>query len=225
MLYSAIIFNKMQMVKVIIVEDHPLFSKGLISLIICQPLYLVVGEASNKADAVELVKSKSPNLAIVDLNLGGEDGMDVIAALKKEDPKIRILVLSMHDERSYAERVLQAGAHGYIMKEEAGDKIIGAIKDVMSGKIYLSPAQRERLSPSRKKVKKDGDDPYSLLHSLTDRQFQIFSLIGKGYGNAEIAAKLDLSSKTIDAHKENIKSKIRCGASQLRQFAIEWNKR
>ena len=215
----------MSLTKVLIVEDHPLFSMGLISLIICQPSYMVVGEANNIRDALEQVRNKKPHLAIVDLNLGNENGMDLITELKKIAPQIKILVLSMYDERCHAEHVLQAGAHGYIMKDVAGDKIIDAIKTVMSGKIYLSDAEKERLYSFSCKANIKNDDNFFLIRKLTDRQLQIFSLIGKGHGTADIAAKLNLSCKTVDAHKENIKSKILCDSSQLRQLAIEWNNR
>jgi DNA-binding NarL/FixJ family response regulator len=214
----------MPITRVIIVEDHPLFSKGLTSLIISQPPYLVVGEAKNLAAAMELARSKNPDLAIVDLNLGDEDGMMVIKALRQDHPHVKILVLSMHDERYYAERVLQAGAQGYIMKEEAGDKVLDAIKTVMSGQIYLSSTERERLYAFVHKARQQNTDSYTLLRKLTDRQLQIFSLIGKGLGTHEIAGKLSLSNKTVDAHKENIKTKLHCNSTQeLRQLAIEWH--
>jgi DNA-binding NarL/FixJ family response regulator len=215
----------MAIIRVIIVEDHPLFSKGLTSLIISQSPYLVVGEARNLAAAVELAKTKNPDLAIVDLNLGGEDGITVIKQFRQDFPAVKILVLSMHDERYYAERVLQAGARGYIMKAEAGDKVLDAVKTVISGKIYLSAPERERLFSFLHKEKQTADDSCTaLLRKLTDRQLQIFSLIGKGLGTIEIAGKLSLSGKTVDAHKENIKNKLHCHSSQeLRQMAIEWN--
>jgi len=215
----------MPLIKVIIVDDHPLFSKGLSSLIISQHPYMVVGEARNLVDALEMARSKKPHLAIVDLNLGNENGMDVITGLQLVDSKIKILVLSMHDERYHAEKVLQAGAHGYIMKEAAGDKVIDAIKTVMAGKVYLSTAEKERLYSYKGKTSQEEKDPFILLRNLTDRQLQIFSLIGKGLGTAEIAKKLSLSSKTVDAHKENIKNKILCDSSKLRQLAIDWNNR
>jgi len=215
----------MPVIKVIIVEDHPLFSKGLISLVVSQSPYMVVGEAKNLSDALELARNKKPHLAIVDLNLGNENGMEVITGLKKLDQQMKILVLSMHDERYHAERVLQAGAHGYIMKEAAGEKVIDAIKTVMSGRIYLSTAEKERLYSYTGNAAGKEKDPFVLLRNLTDRQLQIFSLIGKGLGTAEIAKKLCLSSKTVDAHKENIKKKILCDSSRLRQLAIEWNSR
>ena len=214
----------MPVTRIIIVEDHPLFSKGLTALIICQPPYMVVGEARNLAGALELARTKDPDIAIVDINLGDEDGMAVIKTLKRVYPHIKILVLSMHDERYYAERVLQAGAQGYIMKEETGNKVLDAIKTVMSGKIYLSNTEQEQLLPFLHKTNKENPDSYSLLRQLTDRQLQIFSLVGKGLGTLEIANKLSLSSKTVDAHKENIKNKLHCNSSQeLRQMAIEWN--
>ncbi|MDR2553439.1 MAG: response regulator transcription factor [Treponema sp.] len=214
----------MPVIKVIIVEDHPLFSKGLISLIIREPPYMVVGEAKTAGEALELARTKNPSLAIVDLNLGEEDGITVIRELKREFPCIKILVLSMHDERYHAKRVLEAGAQGYIMKEEAGDNVLDAIKTVMSGEIYLSSTERERLFSFVHQASRQNADSYTLLRKLTDRQLQIFSLIGKGLGTIEIANKLSLSGKTVDAHKEHIKTKLCCASAQeLRQLAIEWN--
>lgn len=141
-----------------------------------------------------------------------------------EVPSLIILVLSMHDERYYAERVLKAGARGYIMKEEAGSQVIDAIKTVLTGKIWLSDAERQREEDNN--ISFDGKKETSAednISSLSDRQLQIFTLIGKGLGTVEIAAKLNLSTKTIDTHKEHIKIKLHCNTSQeLRQLAIEW---
>jgi DNA-binding NarL/FixJ family response regulator len=215
----------MALTRVLIVEDHPIFSKGLASLIITQPLYMVVGEAMNLAGAMELARTKQANLAIVDLNLGNENGIDVIKELLKEFPDMKILVVSMHDERYYAEQVLKAGAHGYIMKEEAGYRVLDAIKKVMAGDIYLSATEKERLNITKASGTESNTEFHNLLRTLTDRQLQVFSLIGKGMGTAEIAAKLSLSGKTVDAHKEHIKTKLRCDSSRLLQFAIEWNNR
>jgi DNA-binding NarL/FixJ family response regulator len=209
---------------IMIVEDHPLFSRGLSSLISTQGGYSIIGEAKNSAEALELVRSKKPHLAIVDLNLGDEDGLDVIKEMKALDPDIIVLVLSMHDERYYAERVLGAGGRGYIMKAEAGDKVIEAIKTVMSGKVYVSDAERERLFEYITSV--DGRDEKGRLASinkLSDRQLQIFTFMGKGLGAIEIAAKLGISTKTVDTHKEHIKQRLHCNTTQeLRQLAIEW---
>lgn len=209
---------------VLIVEDHPLFSKGLVALITSQASYTVVGEATNTLDALKLLREKKPDLVILDLNLGDENGLELIKDMKVENPDVVILVLSMHDERYYSERALAAGAKGYIMKEEAGNKIIDAIKVVLSGKVYLSTTERERLFECMTGENiKDGKDWFASVRKLSDRQLQIFSFIGKGFGTVEIAEKLNLSTKTIDTHKENIKLKLHCTSSQeLRRLAIEW---
>lgn len=216
----------MPVTTVMIVEDHPLFSKGLRQLIESQAIYSVVGEATNSTEALALVESAHPELAILDLNLGDEDGLDLIKTLKAAAQDMVILVLSMHEERYYAERALRAGARGYIMKQEAGNKVIDAIKTVMSGKIWLSDTERERLFDymTGNNAMKEGKDWFASISKLSDRQLQIFSLIGKGLGTVEIASKLNLSTKTIDTHKEHIKLKLHCGSSQeLRQLAIEWS--
>lgn len=208
-----------------IVEDHPLFSKGLAQLVESQSLYVVVGEATNGAEALSILAEKKPSLAIVDLNLGDEDGLELIKNMKAMNGDLAVLVLSMHDERYYAERALRAGARGYIMKEEAGAKVIDAIKTVMAGKIWLSERERERLFDSMTGgvPLREGKDWFASVSKLSDRQLQIFTFIGKGLGTVEIAAKLNLSTKTIDTHKEHIKLKLHCNSSQeLRQLAIEW---
>lgn len=212
----------MPVTKVMIIEDHPIFSKGLAQLINVQKIYNVVGEATNHAEAMEILAKEKPELAIVDLNLGDEDGLDVIKDMHAVNPKLAILVLSMHDERYYAERALKAGARGYIMKEEAGNKVIDAIHTVLSGKIWLSDSERARQEESGINLNKNNSDDG--ISTLSDRQLQIFTLIGKGLGTVEIAAKLNLSTKTIDTHKEHIKIKLHCNTSQeLRQLAIEWS--
>ena len=211
--------------KVLIVEDHPLFSKGLASLIMSKSGYHVVGEAPDLKTARELAEKEKPDLAIVDINLGNENGMDFIPWLKSRDPQIVILVLSMYDERYYSERILRLGARGYIMKDEAGNKVLDAIKTVMSGKVYLSDTERERIFEAMTGENfRDGKDWATSVRKLSDRELQIFSLIGKGLGTIEIAVKLNLSTKTIDTHKEHIKTKFHCNSSQeLRQLAIEWS--
>jgi len=214
-------------VKILIVEDHPLFSKGLATLISSRPEYIVVGEAASLSEALAIAEQKTPDLAIVDINLGDESGMDLIPRLKIQNPDIVVLVLSMYDERYYSERILRLGARGYIMKDEAGNKVLDAIQTVMAGKVYLSDAERERIleaitGENLREVK----DWTMSLRKLSNRELQIFSLIGKGLGTIEIAAKFNLSTKTVDTHKEHIKLKLHCNTSQeLRQLAIEWASR
>lgn len=210
---------------VIIIDDHPLFSRGLAQLIETQKTLKVVGTAKDRSEALELINKITPDLAIVDLNLGQEDGLELIKDILSFRPQTKVLVLSMHDERFYAERALNAGAKGYIMKEEAETQVINAVQTVLSGEIYLSAAEKQRLNRLVKGNSEIQND-FDTISALSDRQFQIFSLIGKGLGTVEIAGKLNLSIKTIDTHKENIKSKLHCTSSaELRQMAIEWTNR
>jgi len=209
---------------VIIIDDHPLFSRGLAQLIETQKIYKVIGMAKNRVEAISMIDELKPNLAIVDLNLGQEDGLELIKDILVIHPKTKVLVLSMHDERFYAERALKAGAKGYIMKEEAENQVINAIQTVMNNEIYLSENEQKRIKELSKNDKnKEAEGPFDLISLLSDRQLQIFTLIGKGLGTVDIANKLNLSIKTIDTHKENIKIKLHCGSSaELRQMAIEW---
>ncbi len=211
---------------VIIIDDHPLFSRGLSQLIETQASYKVNFIAKNRTEAIDIMKNNDPDLAIVDLNLGQEDGLELIKEILSMKPETKVLVISMHDERFYAERALKAGARGYIMKEEAESSVITAITTVMKGETYLSENERKRLEEmSGQKNNQEATEPFDLISSLSDRQLQIFTLIGKGIGTVEIAAKLNLSIKTIDTHKENIKLKLHCNSSaELRQMAIEWTK-
>lgn len=212
---------------VLIIDDHPLFSRGLGQLIESQKIYKVVGMAKNRQEALELLDENKPDLAIVDLNLGQEDGLELIKDICISHSSTKVLVLSMHDERFYAERALKAGAKGYIMKAEAENSVITAIQTVIQGGTYLSEKETERLKNIAKEYKvsskDDSADPYDTVSTLSDRQLQIFTLIGKGLGTVDIATKLNLSIKTIDTHKENIKMKLHCSSSaELRQMAIEW---
>lgn len=205
---------------VFIIDDHPLFSRGLAQLIETQKSLKVIGTAKDRSEALDIISKSSPDLAIVDLNLGQEDGLELIKDILSFKPQTKILVLSMHDERFYAERAIKAGASGYIMKEEAESQVINAIQTVINGDIYLSEKEKERIS----NLDKDSSEKsFDTISELSDRQLQIFTLIGKGLGTVEIATKLNLSIKTIDTHKENIKAKLHCASSaELRQMAIEW---
>lgn len=208
---------------VIIIDDHPLFSRGLSQLIETQKSYKVIGMAKDRMEAITMLNNTKPDLAIVDLNLGQEDGLELIKDILVLKPNTKVLVLSMHDERFYAERALKAGAKGYIMKEEAESQVINAINTVMNGEIYLSQSEKQRLVELSKGNLSEHTDSFDTIATLSDRQLQIFTLIGKGLGTVEIASKLNLSIKTIDTHKENIKTKLHCASSaELRQMAIEW---
>ena len=212
------------MVRIIIVDAHPLFIRGLASLIESKREYKIVAEASSLTDALAAARKEKPDLAIVEINLGSESGMDLILRLKTQNPDTAILALSMYDERYYSERVLRLGARGYIMKTEPANKVLDAIRIVASGKVYLSDTERERIFEAMTgETQRGGKDWTVSMRKLSDRELQIFSCIGKGLGTIEIANKFNISTKTIDTHKEHIKLKLHCNSSQeLRRLAIEW---
>ena len=161
---------------VFIIDDHPLFSRGLAQLIETQADFKVVGMAKDSTEALDFLKNTKPSLIILDLNLGQEDGLELIKKILDIKNTFKILVLSMHDERFYSERSIAAGARGYIMKEEAESQVINAINTVIAGNIYLSENERERISSKSKD--KDTNDIASLISPLSDRQLQILTLIG-----------------------------------------------
>jgi len=213
------------MVRTLIVDNHPLFIRGLASLIESKREYKVVAEAATPADALAAAVKEKPDLAIMELNLGNDSGIDLIPRLKSQNPDTAILVLSMYDERFYSERVLRMGARGYIMKTEPVNKVLDAVRAVASGKIYLSDIERERiLEAMTGETQRGGKDWTISIQKLTDRELQVFACIGKGLGTIEIANIFNISTKTIDTHKEHLKIKLHCNSTQeLRRLAIEWS--
>lgn len=211
--------------RIVIIDDHEIFIQGLSFLIGRQNDFEVVGTALNFFDAEKLVKKLQPDLAIIDLNLGDKDGLELIQLFTEKYPRTKILVLSMMEERYYAQRCLACGARGYIMKAMAADTVISAIKTVLAGKIWLSDTEQSRYinslfyQPGQNLAGKD------LIKTLTNRQLQIFRMLGSGQGTIEIANALSLSSKTVEAHKEQLKKKLNCkSAQELLQLAISWSK-
>jgi two-component system, NarL family, response regulator NreC len=210
--------------KVLIVDEYPLFCMGLTALLKLTPGYSIVGEAATIAEALKIAEKEKPHLVIMEIHLGNENGMELIPQIKTKCPGVLILVMSMHDERYYSERILRLGAQGYIMKTSPVNAVKTAVNTIMTGKVYLSENERERIFDALTGENARGmKDWGNSIRKLSDRELQVFSLIGKGYGTIEIASKLKLSTKTIDTHKEHIKIKLHCNTSQeLRQFAIEW---
>ncbi|WP_318663522.1 response regulator transcription factor [Treponema sp.] len=211
--------------RIVIIDDHEIFIQGLSFLIGRENDFEVVGTALNFFDAEKLVKKLQPDLAIIDLNLGDKDGLELIQLFTEKYPRTKILVLSMMEERYYAQRCLACGARGYIMKAMAADTVISAIKTVLAGKIWLSDTEQSRYinslfyQPGQNLAGKD------LIKTLTNRQLQIFRMLGSGQGTIEIANALSLSSKTVEAHKEQLKKKLNCkSAQELLQLAISWSK-
>jgi len=210
--------------RVLIVDTHPLFIMGLTSLLESYGKFNIIGTAENISGALRLAEKENPRLVIMEISLRGENGIDLIQKLKNLNQEIVILVLSMNDERYYSERILRMGARGYIMKTSPSNIVMDAVHTVLNGKVYLSEDERERIFQAMADESSRGTKDWSMsIEKLSNRELQVFSLIGRGYGTIEIASRFNLSTKTIDTHKEHIKLKLHCSTSQeLRQLAIEW---
>jgi len=208
-------------VRVLIVDDHPMTRAGLAHMINHQPDMIVSGEAESAAQALAALETNEPDLMLVDITLPGKSGLELIKDLKAMHPGLPVLVVSMHDESLYADRVLRAGARGYITKHEGGEKLMRAIRHVLSGKIYVS----EYMSAHILEIFSGGQmTPHrSSIESLSDREFEVFELIGEGLLARQIAERLHLSAKTVDAHRANIKEKLKMKTSaELISFAARW---
>lgn len=207
--------------RILIVDDHPMMRQGLAQLIGAEPDLTVCGEADNAENALGVIASLKPDLVLADISLPGKNGLELIKDFQAIQPGLPILVISMHDESLYAERVLRAGGRGYIMKQEGGRKLMQAIRRVLEGKIYVS----EKMSADILEIfsGRPGGSEGSPLEKLTDREFEVFQLIGQGKGTRDIAEKLHLSVKTVDVHRTNIKTKLKLqSAPELIRFAVRW---
>ena len=207
--------------KILIVEDHPIFRMGMCELIDQEKDLVVCGSAEDVPTARDLIKSEKPELVILDLSLKNSNGMELLKELNKYHKEIFVLVLSMHEESLHAERCLLAGAKGYVMKHEAIESVIKAIRKIFAGKKYISQRIMESL------LNKMGDQPSqgqgSSVQNLTDRELEIFQLIGKGFSSGQIASQLNLSVKTIGAHRERIKGRLGLKTSgEMVRYAVLW---
>lgn len=203
---------------VIIVDDHPIFRMGMGELLNQEDDFVVCGLAEDIASARRLIKQFSPELAIVDITLAGENGLDLVKEMAEEKVAPAILVLSMHDEQVWAERAIRAGARGYIMKKEASENVITALRNIRKGKIHVSTPIMERLL-NRLHVKSDilGVD------QLTDREIEVFRLIGAGLATREIAERMKLGVKTIGTYRDRVKQKLGIKtAAELVREAVLW---
>jgi len=206
--------------KILLVDDHPILREGLAQLIEQQKDLSVCGQFEEAGKAFEAIATLKPDLALVDISLKGSSGIELLKNIKVNYPKLLVLVLSMHDESLYAERVLRAGASGYIMKQEATDKVLEAIRKVLAGEIYLS----EKMSTKLMHQLIGGRTPAtgSLIERLSDRELEVFGLIGQGRGTRQIAEQLHLSVKTIESHRAHIKEKLNLkNATELVHRAIQ----
>src|SRR5213596_3806208 len=207
--------------RIVIVDDHPLFRKGLEQLIHSEDGFAVCGEANNAPEAMDVIRKLDPDLAIVDISLPGANGIELIKNIRAEFPKLPILVLSMHDESLYALRALRAGAEGYVMKHEAMANVIQAIHEVFNGRPYLSPAMAAQVIT--KFAHRGSQSEADAVERLSDRELEILELIGKGNEVRQIAKLLHLSPKTVETHRAHIKEKLNLqNARQVTRFAVQW---
>jgi DNA-binding NarL/FixJ family response regulator len=208
--------------RILLVDDHPITRQGMKALLEQQPDLEVCGEADSAPVAVELFGKLAPDLAIVDVALKTSNGIELTKNLKAMSPNFPVLVVSMHEESLYAERAIRAGAMGYVMKQEAGEKIITAVRRLLQGEIYLNEKVKERML--QRFVNKRGDTQFS-IDSLSDREMEVFQLIGNGYSTRQIAQKLNLSTKTIDSYREHLKIKLNLASgTDLVRYAIQWGR-
>jgi DNA-binding NarL/FixJ family response regulator len=207
--------------KIFLVDDHPLVREWLTNLIHQQPDLVVCGEAETAARALDDIAKKKPDVAIVDISLKGGSGIELIKNIRTLRPPIVVIVLSMHDESLYAERALRAGARGYIMKRETARKVVVAIRQVLEGKLYLS--ERLRALFAEKFVEGDTATATPSVDQLSDRELEVFQLLGQGYETRQIAETLHVSMKTVQAFCARIKEKFNLAtATELLREAIRW---
>jgi len=207
--------------RVFVVDDHPIVRQGLAQLINREPDLIVCGEAEEAASALQAIISDKPDILIVDISLNGPDGLDLLKNIRLRYPTLPVLILSMHDESIYAERALRAGANGYIMKHEAAEKVLGAVRQVLNHEVYVSERVANRILHHYISGSSAGEK--SPLADLSDRELEVFRLIGEGHSTRTIAEELHLSIKTVESYQAHIKDKLSLkNGRELVQHAIQW---
>ncbi|MFA5866295.1 MAG: response regulator transcription factor [Phycisphaerae bacterium] len=208
--------------RLFLVDDHPIIRAGFRELLDQEPDMEVVGTAENAVEAMKMIEILKPDLAVVDISLNKDmGGLELIKDMKIRFPAVKVLVLSMHDETIFAERALRAGAKGYVMKEQATQKIITAVRKVLKGELYLNEKVASKILS--KLVAGRSEDHRSPVEKLSDRELEVFKMIGDGMGTRDIAQKLHLSIKTVEAHRMHIREKLKLeNGSELLQQAILW---
>jgi DNA-binding NarL/FixJ family response regulator len=210
--------------RIFIVDDHPLFRHGIADLINAEADLEVCGEADSAPAAIDGIRVAAPDLVTIDISLRGTNGIELLKSIRAENPRLPLLVLSMHDESLYALRALRAGARGYIMKQEALDRVMSAIRQVLRGELYVSPPMSGRMIEEFVQGSGSGGSGGSAIaDKLTDRELEILQLIGQGHGVQQIAHELNLSAKTVETHRAHIKEKLNFqSARELARFAVQW---
>lgn len=218
---NAQVLSQTKKCRVLLVDDHPIVRQGLALLIDREADLSVCGEADGAHSAFHAITTLRPDIVVLDISLSGPDGLDVLKEIRMKASSLPVLILSMHDESIYAERAMRAGANGYIMKQEATEKVLVAIRRILQGEVYLS----DRLTNAmlQQYVRGASSAKESPLVNLTDRELEVFRLIGEGHGTRQIADELHLSVKTIESYQAHIKEKLALrNARELVQHAIEW---
>jgi len=208
-------------IRILIVDDHPLVREGLIGLLAAERDFEICGQASGVAEARKLAAHEEPDVAIIDLTLKDGSGIELIKELHAQTTRTKLLALTMHEESLFAERVLRAGAVGYVNKHEASRTIIKAIRTVLEGKVYLSQRMTERIV--ERAVGMGDAVALSPIERLTDREMEVFEMIGQGLTSKQIATRLGLSPKTVDTYRERLKEKFDLkSANELTKHAVQW---
>jgi DNA-binding NarL/FixJ family response regulator len=207
---------------VFLVDDHPIVRQGLTLLINQEADLAVCGQAEDMHSALQAIHDSRPDIMIIDISLNGPDGLELLKSIRVKYPEMPVLILSMHHESLYAERALRAGANGYIMKQEATEKVLVAVRRILSGEIYVSDRIANRML--RHYITGAGTVRNSSIGDLSDRELEVFRLIGEGHGTRQIAEALHLSIKTVESYQAHIKEKL-ClrSARELMQHAIQWS--
>ncbi len=207
--------------RILIVDDHPIVRQGLAELVNHEDDLGVCGQAEDSHEALRAIREQKPDMAVVDISLKETSGLELIKDIHSQHPDLPVLALSMHDETMYAERALRAGAMGYIMKQEATENVIAAIRKILGGEIYVSDKMASKMV--RKLVAGRNEPSISPVDCLSDRELEVFHLIGKGHGTRQISERLHLSVKTIETYRAHIKDKLNLvDAAELLQYAIRW---
>jgi DNA-binding NarL/FixJ family response regulator len=206
---------------VLVVDDHPIVRQGLSQLINQEPDLMVCGQAEDARTALDAIDPTQPDILIVDVSLDGPDGIELLKAIRAKDARLPVLILSMHDESLYAERALRAGANGYIMKQEATERVLVAIRQILGGEVYVSERMAKKMV--QQFIGGSGVSKRSIIDELTDRELEVFRLIGQGHGTRQIAEELHLSVKTVESYYAHIKEKLFLkNARELVQHAVQW---
>jgi DNA-binding NarL/FixJ family response regulator len=208
-------------IRIVVVDDHPLFRHGLVQLLNSDDGFSVCGEASSAPEALSLVRKLKPDMAILDLGLKGPGGLELTKSIRAEFPRMPVLILSMHDEPTYAVRSLRAGANGYVTKQDALGSVLIAVREVTDGRVYLSPSMASEVISNVVLTKREpGASP---VDDLTDREIEVLERLGKGEEVKEIARALNLSPKTVETHRAHIKEKLKlANARQVARYAVQW---